>query len=139
MQDLASNAEEPVSLSVPRAIPSAHFIQGLGREIQLAACRQVGNEQAIPFEEMIVELRKLVRLLYRTLVPIDPSSGFVAALRGDLVETAEQSLSYRQNRTRWLMVGGVVGSALSLLGLAAALLLRRRSGRLDTKKPVGAA
>jgi hypothetical protein len=139
MQDLANNAEESVSLSIPRATPSARFIQGLGREIQAAARRQVGTERGMPFEEMVVELRKLVRLLCKTLVPVEPSSGFTAALRGELVESAEQSFSERHRRARWLMVGGVLGSALSLLGLVAALLLRRRNGRLHTKKPVGAA
>ena len=138
MQDLANNAEEPLALSVPRAIPSARFIQGLGREIQVAARRQVGTEGALPFEEMVVELRKLVRLLYRTLVPMEPRPGFTAALGSDLVVSAEQSFAYRHHRARWLVVGGVLGSALSLLGLAAALLLRRRNGRLHTNRPVAA-
>jgi hypothetical protein len=32
----------------------------------------------------------------------------------------------------------VLGTVLSLLGVLAALLLRRKNGRLQTKKPLGA-
>jgi hypothetical protein len=37
------------------------------------------------------------------------------------------------------MVGGVLGSLLSLLGVFAALFLRRKNGRMQAKKPLGAA
>ena len=90
----------------------------------------------MPFEDMVVELRKLVRLLCKTLVPVRANAAFMRALGHDLDVSAREIVAARQERVRWLMVGGVVGS---LLGVLAALFLRRKNGCVDAKKPLGAA
>jgi hypothetical protein len=130
---------------VPRALPSARFVQDLELEIRRAArqrMEQAGIRPSIPFEEMVIELRKLVRLLRKTLVPICPRAEFSRALCQEIEARAGIVTTVQQQR-RWLMVGGVVGSLLSVLGLLAALLLWRRNGhshnRVQVKKSVGAA
>jgi hypothetical protein len=86
---------------------------------------------------MVIELRKLVRLLYKTLSPIQPRSDFVLTLGHRLESSAAVEIAERQRRRRWLMVGGVIGSALSFAGVVTALVRRRRNGRVQTNKPVG--
>jgi hypothetical protein len=130
---------------VPRASPSARFVQDLELEIRRAArqrMEEAGIRPSMPFEEMVIELRKLVRLLRKTLVPICPRAEFSRML-GQEIEARAEIVTTVQQQRRWLMVGGVVGSLLSVLGLFAAFLLRRRNGhshsRMQAKKPVGAA
>lgn len=128
---------EAARLLGPRAEPDADFVQALGQSIQRAAYQRFGRPRPA-FDLMVIELRKLVRLLRRTLVPVCPRPAFVRALEHDLEETAYDLLVVRQERVWWILLGGVLGTALSLLGLLAALLLRRRNGRLQTKKPLSA-
>jgi hypothetical protein len=116
-----------------RAVPNAQFISSLGQDIYRAAYAKVGGSGP-PFHEMVVELRKLVRLLQRTLVPVLARPAFVEDLGAELGVGARELLVVRQERVRWLMLGGVLGS---VIGLFAALLLRRRNGRLDANRPVG--
>ena len=116
-----------------RAVPNAQFISSLGQDIYRAAYAKVGGSGP-PFHEMVVELRKLVRLLQRTLVPVLARPAFVEDLGTELGIGARELFVVRQERVRWLMLGGVLGS---VIGLFAALLLRRRNGRLDAKRPVG--
>lgn len=132
MRDQDQGIEELVPPSVPRAMPNAQFAHKLGQEIRDAAYRRFGGTPAVPLHEMVISLRKLVLLLSQTLVPIHPRQGFVHALGQELDAAAAEWLVVRQERVRWLMVGGVVGSALSLLGVVAAFLLRRRA-RPQTK------
>ena len=120
-----------------RAVPNAQFISSLGQDIYRAAYAKVGGSGP-PFHEMVVELRKLVRLLQRTLVPVLAKPAFVEDLHMELDAGARELFVARQERVRWLMLGGVLGSVLSLVGVLAALLLRRRNGRLDAKRPLGA-
>ena len=135
-RSLADTAEGVQSLLGPRATPSTRFVQTLREDIEHAAYDRLGRG-SIPFEQMVVELRKLVRLLCRTLVPVRASATFVRALGHDLDVSAREIISARHERVRWLMLGGVMGSLLSLLGVLAALLLRRKNGRVGAKKPVG--
>jgi hypothetical protein len=127
-------------------MPRTHFVRDLDQEIRRAARQRMermgvrapfGEPKGAPFEEMIIELRKLVRLLRKTLVPVQPRLEFAQVLGEQLQVRTADRMGARPRQWRWLMVGGVVGSVLSLLGLLAALLLRRRNGRLHTNKPVG--
>jgi hypothetical protein len=128
---------------MPRAVPNAGFVRDLEAEIRRAARRRMGRMGApigpkgVPFEEMVIELRKLVRLLHRTLVPVQPRLEFSRSLGEQLQVRTADVVPVRQQQWRWLMVGGLVGSLLSVLGLVAALLLRRRNGRLHAEKTVG--
>lgn len=133
-ESMEEAVEEAARLLRLRAEPNADFVQTLEQSIQRAAYQHIGRPRP-SFDRMVIELRKLVRLLCRTLVPIQPRSAFVSALQRDLEETAHELL-VRQERVWWLILGGVLGTVLSLLGLLAALLLRRRNGRMDTKKPL---
>jgi hypothetical protein len=127
--------QEAARLLVSRAEPSDDFVRTLGQSIQRAAYQRIGRPRP-SFDQMVIELRKLVRLLCRTLVPVQPRSAFVRNLQQDLEETAHELLLVRQERVWWLLIGGVLGTVISLLGLLAALFLRRRNGRMHAKKPV---
>jgi len=139
-EDLESAVGGFARSPMPRAIPRSSFVRDLGEEIQRAACQRVGyGSKGGPFGDVVIELRKLVRLLRRTLVPVTPRVEFTRALGGQLAVSAGETLTTRQQRRRWLVVGGALGSAISLAGLVAALLLRRRSQHLRTSKPISAA
>jgi hypothetical protein len=131
---------------VPRALPSARFVQDLDLEIRRAARRKMeksGIRPRVPFEEMVIELRKLVRLLRKTLVPVQPRAEFTRALGQRIEAQAVTVVSTQHQHRRWLMLGGLVGSLLSLAGLLAALLLRKRNGhgsdRVRARHPMPAA
>jgi hypothetical protein len=134
---LENDADEFARLFPQRAVPSARFVHNLSQDIQRAAYQKMGPSSSISFEDMVVELRKLVRLLYKTLSPIQPRSDFVLTLGHRLESSAAVEIAERQRRRRWLMVGGVIGSALSFAGVVTALVRRRRNGRVQTNKPVG--
>lgn len=136
-EELESTASGQARPLVSRVIPRARFVQGLGEEIHRAARQRMGYQAGASIEEVVIELRKLVRLLRRTLVPVQARSGFARTLGSQLQARATELTMTRQRRWRLLMVGGVVGSALSLVGLVTALLLRRRNGRLQPNKPMG--
>jgi hypothetical protein len=127
--------QEAARLLGPRAEPSDDFVRTLGQRIQHAAYQHIGRPTP-SFDQMVIELRKLVRLLCKTLVPVQPRPAFVRSLQTDLEEAASELLVIRQERVWWLLMGGVLGTLLSLLGLLAALLLRRRNGRMHAKKPL---
>lgn len=136
-ESMEEAVQEAARLLGARAEPSDDFVRTLGQSIQRAAYQRIGRPKPT-FDQMVIELRKLVRLLCRTLVPVEPRPVFVRILQQDLEETAHEFLLARQERVWWLLIGGVLGTLLSLLGLLAALLLRRRNGRMHVKKPVGA-
>jgi hypothetical protein len=77
------------------------------------------------------------------LVPLRARAEFSRSLGQKLQNEAIAVAVQQQHRVRWLMVGGMVGSLLSVLGLLAAWLLRRRNGQghsqVPAKKPLGAA
>ena len=142
---MRAGIEDSDPLQVPRVLPSTRFVQDLDQDIRRAARQQMqkaGIGPSVPFEEMVIELRKLVRLLRRTLVPLQLRADFTRAL-GQRLEAQAIVVTTVQQQRRWLMVSGMVGSLLSVLGLVAALLLRRRGGqnhnRVRAKKPVGVA
>ena len=136
--DLESAVGKFARSPMPRVIPSSGFVRDLGEEIQRAAYQRVGHGlKGGPFDDVVIELRKLARLLRRTLVPVSPRVEFTRALRGQLAVSASETLTTRQQRRRWLVLGGAVGSVISLAGLVAALLLRRRNQHLRTSKPFG--
>ena len=136
-QSVEETAQEVAQLLMPRAVPSTRFVHDLGQDIYRAAYQQTGHVPTVPFQDLVIELRKLIRLLRKTLVPIRPRETFVRSLELGLDVSANELIAARQRRMRWLMVGGMLGSALSLLGVVAALVLRRRQDRLQTKKSVG--
>ena len=125
-EDTEHMAEELSRRLAPRVQPSAGFAQSLGQEIRQAAQQQIGPSPAVSFTDMIVELRKLVRLLCQTLVPVLPSATFVRVLGTQLRAEAADLIQARERRWRWLMLGGVVGSVMSVLGVVATVVLRRR-------------
>ena len=136
-ESMEEAVQEAARLLGLRAEPSADFVRTLGQSIQRAAYQRIGRPRP-SFDQVVIELRRLVRLLCRTLVPVQPRAAFVSALQHDLEETAHELLLARQERVWWLLIGGMLGTVLSLLGLLAALLLRRRNGRMHAKKPVSA-
>jgi hypothetical protein len=138
-QDLENSSGEAIVTFMPRATPSTRFVRRLGKDIRRTARQRMGYGPSVPFEEMVIELRKMVRLLHKTLVPVQPRSSFASLLGEQLYVKASKQVAVRHRRLRWLMFGGLVGSILSLLGLVAAILLRRRNGRLHTNKPIGVA
>ncbi len=129
MQEENLDSLEYAKLVGIRIAPRAGFAHDLGTEIRQAAARRMGRRRA-PLADVVVELRKLVRLLRETLVPVQPRAEFVESLGGQLREQVLVIAASRRQKWRWLMVGGVVGSLLSLAGVIAALLLHRRSTRL---------
>ena len=133
-QNVEETARAAARLLVPRAVPNTRFVHDLGKDIERAARQSMGGTATIPFQEMVIELRKLIQLLRRTLVPVQSRPGFVPALGHRLNDSAIRIIAVRQQRVRWLMLGGMLGSAISFLGVLAALVLRRRSGRLRAKK-----
>jgi hypothetical protein len=136
-ESMEEAVQEAARLFGSRAEPNADFVRTLGQSIQRAAYQRIGRPRP-SFDQMVIELRKLVRLLCRTLVPVQPRSAFVCTLQQDLADTAQELLVVRQERVWWLLIGGALGTLLSLLGLLAALSLRRRNGRMQAKKPAGA-
>ena len=133
MQDERLEAEMTDSLRplMPRAMPNARFVHDLDEDVRRAArqrMEKLGIQPVIPFEEMVIELRKLVRLLRRTLVPVCPEQAYVQRTGRRLQKDAVVAYAQpRQRQQRWLMFGGVLGSVLSVGGLVAAVLLRRRN------------
>ena len=125
-------------------IPSTDFVRKLGAEIGRTAREKMGYGAGMPgakmpFEDRVIDLRRWIRLLRQTLVPVQPRQAFKTALDKQLQFDAIQVQIARQNRWRWLVIGSAVGSVLSLLGVLAALLLRQRQTRPRTqKKTVGA-
>ena len=144
-EQIRAGTKESDKFVIPRVLPSTRFVQDLNQDIRHAAgqqMRKAGLTPGLSFEEMVIELRKLVRLLHKTLVPVQPQEEFTRAL-GQQLKAQAVVVSTVQHKRRWLMVSGMVGSLLSLLGLLAALLLRRRNGRgnnrVHAEKPVGVA
>jgi hypothetical protein len=132
-----ADVQESFRPLMPRAVPNARFVTDLEQDVRRAARQRMdrlGIQPAVPFEQMVVELRKLVRLLRETLVPLTPEVGYRRQLQGQLQKQSVAVSAQQQSRPqRWLMVGGVVGSVLSVGGLVAALLARRRNGTKDQK------
>jgi hypothetical protein len=125
-----AGAEEIEQLFVPRALPNTRFVQNLDQDIRRTARQQmdqVGIRPSVPFEEMVIELRKLVRLLRKTLVPLKAPLEFAQPL-GRQLEAEAIQVTMQQHQRRWLVVGGVVGSLISVVGLSAALLRRWHNG-----------
>ena len=133
MQDERWESEMTDSLRplMPRAMPSARFVHDLDQDVRRAArqrLEQLGIQPTIPFEEMVIQLRKLVRLLRKTLVPVSPGTKYVQRICGQLKEQAVVTYAQPKARQqRWLMVGSLLGSLLSVGGLVAAYVLRRRN------------
>ena len=134
MQSRDLEEQVPAFSRLSGAIPRADFVRNLRLEIGQAARRRMGYATGMPFEETVIELRKLVRLLCETLVPLQSRLAFRQNLGRQLQARAIQAESSYQQQWRWLMIGSVLGSLLSLLGVLTALLLRRRQTRLHTDK-----
>jgi len=127
MENLESGSGPFSRFAVPRAIPSSRFAQDLGQEIRRAAQQKIDSMRGTPLSDVVIELRRLIYLLRRTLVPVHPPAAFTVLLGGELRAEAAAWYVTRTQRRRWLMLGGVVGSLLSLLGVVAAVLVRRHN------------
>ena len=75
-QNLEGTAEETARLLGPRAVPNARFTRMLREDIYHAAYQKMGRPSTTTLQGMVVELRKLVRLLRKTLVPVCPPQRF---------------------------------------------------------------
>ena len=139
MQDERWEAQVTDSLRplMPRAMPSARFVHDLEEDVHRAARQkmdELGIQPAIPFEEMVIELRKLVLLLRKTLVPVSPRTQYVQRMSRRLQQQAV--VTHAQTKTRQqrlLMVGSVLGSILSVGGLVAAYVLRKRNDEHESE------
>jgi hypothetical protein len=138
-RELESGAEELPIPEMPRVMPRAHFAQDLAQELRCAAAREAVHRPEAHIDGMVMSLRSLAQLLCRTLVPVCASASFRRALGVRLQEEAAALSEDQQRQWRWLMLGGVLGSILSVLGLVAALGLRRRNGQGRVKKTIGLA
>ena len=130
-EQLEVEVESTLRPLMPRASPNAQCVDDLDLEIRRAArqrMEQLGVQPVISCEEMVIELRKLVRLLRRALVPVQPRLEYSRALGDQLQGYATTVTDVRPSRRRWWMVGGLVGSLASVAGVALALVLRRRNG-----------
>ena len=120
-------------------IPRADFVRKLGAEIGRTAREKMGYGAGTPFEDRVIELRRFIRLLRQTLVPVQPRQAFRTVLNEQLQLDAIKVQIAKQNRRRWLVIGSAVGSVLSLIGVLTAFLLRQRQIRLHAKeKTIGA-
>ena len=76
-------------------------------------------------------LRPLMELAERlrcTMVPVEPSATFVQSLGRELIEAARRRQAATQRLRRGIVIGAAaLGSALSLAGLVALVLVRRRA------------
>ena len=114
---------------------------GVGGEFakEFEACGVPVDERGARTNEALELLnfipRKAARLLRKTLIPVSPGYKYVQQTRGQLQQQAVLVYAQPQrNQQRWLMVGGVLGSALSIGGLIAAVLLRRRNNEQKAKE-----
>ncbi|HEY77092.1 MAG TPA: hypothetical protein G4O00_13120 [Thermoflexia bacterium] len=92
-------------------------------------------------EEMayLTPLMEIAERLKETLVPVEPPATFVRSLRRELVDAARRRQSATQRLHRGLVIGAAaLGSVLSLAGVVA-LILRRRRGRLHAQPSAGTA
>lgn len=106
--------------------PRAEFVHKLGREIGHAARERVGYGALSTWDRRVVELRRLVRLLRRTLVPVQPRPAFRQSLAAELRADALRVTVSQPRRLRWLVIGSAIGSLLSLVGVLMAILLKQR-------------
>jgi hypothetical protein len=131
----------PEFTPLPRARLDSAFAHHLGDEIQRMAQREVRPRRRLtwPWQRRAADVEWLVRLLQQTLVAVRPRPEFVHTLYGQLdVDAAQLTVARQPTWRRWLVMGSLVGSVLSLLGLLAALFFRRRDGQVN-KEATGAA
>ena len=96
------------------------------------------NELALaPVDQaQVARLTELAGQFKEALVPVTPQPAFQARLRETLLAAASQRLAAQKEsrvaaiRRRWVLVGAGVGSALSVAGIVAAVLLHQRVIRL---------
>jgi hypothetical protein len=138
-KELESVTEELPIPEMPRVIPRAHFAQDLAQELRRAALREAVQMPEAHIDGVLMGLRSLVQLLCKTLVPVCANASFRQALGVRLQEEAAAWSEEQKGQWRWLMLGGVLGSILSVLGLVAALGLKRRNGQGRVKKTIGLA
>jgi hypothetical protein len=105
---------------------------------QLAGAGADGEDYLNLFPAYRTELAPLLRIAERVkaaLVAVEPAPAFEAGLRQDLMKAAIRRAEERENkrrifrlRRRGILIGAAaVGSALSVAGIVAALLLRQRA------------
>lgn len=121
----------PAFSRLSRVVPRADFVRKLGAEIGRAARDRIGYSPRLTFQECVIELRHFVRLLREALAPVQPRLTFRRTLGEQLHASALQVTMQRQTNLRWLVIGSIVGSVLSLVGVLAAMLLKQR--RVQTR------
>ncbi len=82
----------------------------------------------------VTSLLRLSQRLKETLAPVAPSLAFRQQLKGSLISAAVKRAEEKARdshipflRRRWVLIGAAAGSALSVAGIVAAILLRHRS------------
>ncbi|MBC8255502.1 MAG: hypothetical protein H8E35_15940 [Ardenticatenia bacterium] len=82
----------------------------------------------------VTSLLRLSQRLKETLAPVAPSLAFRQHLKGSLISAAVKRAEEEARdshipflRRRWVLIGAAAGSALSVAGIVAAILLRHRS------------
>lgn len=79
-------------------------------------------------EEQEADLAQISDRLRRCFVPVEPPPAFVRSLKVELMEAARQRQERARRLRRVLLLGAAVfGSAASVAGVTAFLLLRRRA------------
>lgn len=84
-----------------------------------------------PRPDELTQLRSLMDVaerLRQALVPVEPPAAFVHSLGRELIEAARRRQTAARRLRRAIVVGAAaLGSVLSLAGLVALLLMRRRA------------
>lgn len=78
--------------------------------------------------EQLRPLMDVAEHVKATLIPVEPSAAFVRTLGRELVEAARHQQTAARRLRRGLVIGAAaVGSALSVAGVVALIVMRRRS------------
>ena len=121
--------------ALARVAPRGDFVRRLGQEIGRTARERAGYNAVRAFDERVIELRRLVRLLRQTLRPVQPRPAYRQILAEQLYADALR-VTVQPGRIRWLVIGSAIGSLLSLIGVLTALLLRQRRMHSRSNAPL---
>jgi|GEM_PF-6604078 len=121
--------------ALAQVAPRGDFVRRLGQEIGRTARERAGYNAVRAFDERVIELRRLVRLLRQTLRPVQPRPAYRQALAEQLYTSALR-VTVQPGRMRWLVIGSAIGSLLSLIGVLTALLLRQRRTHPRSNTPL---
>ncbi|HIE38751.1 MAG TPA: hypothetical protein EYH30_07235 [Anaerolineales bacterium] len=90
-----------------------------------------GERNALPpweRESLAPRLAEVAERLQRVMVPVEPSTAFVRSLGQELIEASRRRQEATRRLRRGLIIGAAaLGSAASVAGVVALVLLRRRA------------